>query len=360
MADAVVTAVRDTLLSALSPLLAEVPSVALLDFPAHGNVGDSAIWLGAHAALRALGAPSPSYTCDAETYDRDALRRRIGTGTILFTGGGSFGDLWERHLLFRERVVADFPRNRIIQLPESVHFERADTLARSRSVFNAHSDVTILVRDAASLAVIRREFRAPTLLVPDMAFALGALPRPVTPTRDILWLKRKDKEDLWPDAAANLLGDVVRRDSRTSERAPMRSADERAPTANPDVIDWLEEEKTPLIAWTDRLRWDSQRRPRLRRLGWPALAMTQPILARSRMKRGVTLLSSARVVITDRLHGHILALLLGIPHVVLDNTYGKVHRFAAEWTVRSPLVRLATSPEEAMAHARLFLSALHG
>ena len=342
MGDAVVTSVRDTLLSALSPLLSGVSSIALLDFPAHGNVGDSAIWLGAHAALRALGAPSPAYTCDAETYDRAALWRRIGAGTILFTGGGSFGDLWERHLLFREQVVADFPRNRIIQLPESVHFERTDTLARSRAVFNAHRNVTLLVRDTGSLAFVRREFRSPTQLVPDMAFALGALRRLIAPTRDILWLKRKDKEDLWPDAASHLRGNECAADGRG------------------DVIDWLDEAKTPFIAWTDRLRWESARRPRLRWLGWPALAMTQPLLARARMARGVALLSSARVVITDRLHGHIMALLLGIPHVVLDNNYGKVHRFVAEWTAGSPLVRLATSPDEAMAHARSFLAALHG
>ena len=324
--------VRATLLRALAPLISDAPRIALLDFPAHGNVGDSAIWLGALASLRAIGAPTPSYTCDASTYDRAALRRKIGDGTILFTGGGSFGDLYERHLLFRERVIAEFPDNRIIQLPESVHFQRSESLARSRAVFDAHPDVTILVRDAASLDIVRREYRAPSHLVPDLAFGLGALRRIGTPTRDILWLKRKDDEDRWPGAAA---------------------------TRGRDVIDWLDEDKTTLIAWTDHLRWRAEQEPHLRRFAWPVLDRTQLYFARKRMRRGTALLSSARVVITDRLHGHIMALLLGIPHVVLDNSYGKVHRYVTEWTIGSPLVRLATSPDEAMEYARTFLAAMH-
>ncbi|CAN5566555.1 polysaccharide pyruvyl transferase family protein [soil metagenome] len=329
----VAQSVRDTLLAALQPLVAGTRRIALLDFPAHGNVGDSAIWLGALAALRAVGAPSPSYTCDVTTYDRAALKRKIGAGTILFTGGGSFGDLWERHLLFRERVIADFPNNRIIQLPESVHFERPESLARSSAVFDAHPDITILVRDAASLAIVRREYHTPSHLVPDLAFGLGVLRRVGAPTRDILWLKRKDKEDRWPSAATSGRGE--------------------------DVIDWLDEEKTPLIAWTDHQRWQVEQGARLGGLRRSVLALAQSRLARARMARGTALLSSARVVITDRLHGHIMALLLGIPHVVLDNSYGKVHRYVKEWTVGSPLVRLAASPDEALEHARSLAAAMH-
>ncbi|WP_276524270.1 polysaccharide pyruvyl transferase family protein, partial [Enterobacter hormaechei] len=46
--------------------------------------------------------------------------------------------------------------------------------------------------------------------------------------------------------------------------------------------------------------------------------------ARRRVERGLRLLSRGERIVTDRLHGHILSLLLGIPHVVLDNDYGKL------------------------------------
>ena len=44
------------------------------------------------------------------------------------------------------------------------------------------------------------------------------------------------------------------------------------------------------------------------------------------------MLSTGGLVVTDRLHAHILSLLLDIPHVLLDNSYGKVAGFADQWT----------------------------
>jgi exopolysaccharide biosynthesis predicted pyruvyltransferase EpsI len=55
-------------------------------------------------------------------------------------------------------------------------------------------------------------------------------------------------------------------------------------------------------------------------------------LADARVRRGLDLLSSGRYVIADRLHAHILALLLGIPHHALDNSYGKLAAFIDAWT----------------------------
>jgi pyruvyl transferase EpsO len=325
----VVATLHRTLLETLAPLVRGASATALIDFPAHSNVGDSAIWLGALAALRSLGAPAPSYTCDAATYDRATLARAIGDGTIFFTGGGSFGDLWERHLRLRERVVADFPHNRIVQLPESVHFERESSLARARTVWDAHERVTILVRDTASLAFMQREFKTPVQLAPDLAFALGAITRSAEPTRDVLWLKRDDKEDSFP-----------------SHRPA-------------DAVDWIAEPVTPLIAWSDRLRDEAARRPWLAPIARTILPRTYVPLAQRRLARGVSLLSSGRVIVTDRLHGHILATLLGIPNVVLDNSYGKLHHFIRTWTHVSPLVRMATSPDEATARAQELLSLAH-
>lgn len=319
---------RATLLRTIAPLVAGASRIALIDFPSHSNVGDSAIWLGALKALRSLGLPTPVYTCDDHTYDRATLARTIGDGTILFIGGGSFGDLWERPMRLRERVVTDFPRHRIVQLPESAHFQSADALARTRAVFDAHEHATILVRDRASLEFIGREFRTPVQLAPDLAFALGALTRPVAPSRDVLWLKRADKEDSFPGHRPG------------------------------DAVDWIAEPRTPLIVMTDRLFEDAAQRSWLRPVALRLLPQAFPALARQRLARGLTLLSQGRVLVTDRLHGHILACQLGIPHVVLDNSYGKLHNFIAAWTHASPLVQLAHSPDEAAERARTMVEAL--
>lgn len=60
-------------------------------------------------------------------------------------------------------------------------------------------------------------------------------------------------------------------------------------------------------------------------------------------------------MITDRLHGHILCLLLGLPHVLLDNTYGKLKDFYDTWTKGCALAIWANSPGEALERARPLL-----
>jgi exopolysaccharide biosynthesis predicted pyruvyltransferase EpsI len=47
------------------------------------------------------------------------------------------------------------------------------------------------------------------------------------------------------------------------------------------------------------------------------------------------------------LHAHLLSLLLGIPHAILDNTYGKLGRFLDAWTGGAEGVHHATSTSDA-------------
>jgi pyruvyl transferase EpsO len=54
-------------------------------------------------------------------------------------------------------------------------------------------------------------------------------------------------------------------------------------------------------------------------------------LAQHRLARGLEILASGRHVVTDRLHGHILSLLLSVPHFVLDNSYNKNGAFFETW-----------------------------
>ena len=63
--------------------------------------------------------------------------------------------------------------------------------------------------------------------------------------------------------------------------------------------------------------------------------------------RGCRLLSRGHQVITDRLHAHILCLLMGIPHVVVDNNYGKLGSFLEAWTKHAPGVRFCRDWTEA-------------
>jgi pyruvyl transferase EpsO len=58
------------------------------------------------------------------------------------------------------------------------------------------------------------------------------------------------------------------------------------------------------------------------------------------------------VVVTDRLHVHILSLLQGKAHAVLDNSYGKIARFMAAFTGTTDLAYRARSLPDAIEWAR--------
>ncbi len=327
---------REDLISSLSqkidvtlrPLLPHGSACALLDFPNHPNVGDSAIWLGERAYFQRVGA-RVVYTAERGTYAEDRLRARLRGGTIFLHGGGSLGDLYDFTQHFREKVIAAFPDNKIVQLPQTICFREQANLKRARAILDRHPDLTLLVRDRRSLEFARREFRTPSLLCPDMAFALGALNRFQSPTCAVLWL------------------------SRTDEESPGYS---RLRTS-PDIewTDWLDEAPTVLhrLNWLlTRLNWLLTRfippQPRIRSLLPGLVSPTFDPLARQRLIRGCHLLSKARVVITDRLHGHILSILLGIPHVLLDDRYGKVKAFYETWTRDCGLTYWADSAAEAL------------
>jgi exopolysaccharide biosynthesis predicted pyruvyltransferase EpsI len=61
------------------------------------------------------------------------------------------------------------------------------------------------------------------------------------------------------------------------------------------------------------------------------------VLAAQRVRLACRIASRGKVVVTDRLHGHILRLLRGIPHLLLDNSYGKLRRFHGTWARLSSL-----------------------
>jgi len=308
---------RDVLRETLAPLLPHGEPYALLDYPAYANVGDSAIWLGALRLLDESGAGEPAYTCTAKTYDATALRQRVGTGPILVTGGGNFGDVYTSSQTLREQVVRDFPENRILQLPQTIRYRREEALAASRRTLEAHRDFTLLTRDEQSLAIAREGLGVRSMLCPDLAFALAPLPRPEPQGHGIVWLLREDGE-----ARTGRLG----------------SDDGVEP------VDWPSDPKRGVFAIQRRLRKRVARKPAKRAHLAGLMRRTFTPVARRRVQRGCAMLGAGRAVVTDRLHGHVLSLLMGIPHVVLDNSYGKNRRFYEAWTHDAPNARWCEGP----------------
>jgi len=290
--------------------------VALTDFPAYDNVGDSALWVGARNALR-LADANVVYGCTHMSYDPVALRAAIRGGTIALAAGGNFGDVWPRRQQFRERVVRDFPDVRIVQLPQSITFNTQEAIDRCRSIIGAHKNFTLMVRDEKSEAFARDKLGFDPILCPDMAFGMEAIERIGNPIVDVLCLKRRDKESAAPDWSA--------------ERAL--------------VVDWGG--LTPREQWINKSTRYVRRLSGLGSVGRRAALAAFDARASHRVRYGIKQLSSGRVVISDRLHGVLIAHLAGIPVVAVDNVDKKVSALIGTWNSDWPMPPVADSFQEA-------------
>jgi pyruvyl transferase EpsO len=177
-----------------APLIPRGRGAALVDFPDSPNCGEHAIWLGQKRLLSELGIPI-AYECSAQSYDRDAMAAKIGTGTILVQGGGNLGRHPLRHEV-RCRVLQDFPNNKIVFFPQQVAPRDSQDLERIAKVIGRHPDVTLFARSTETQLLLTEHFRpyARIELAPDMSFLLGPLSRPGEPRYDIVWLARTDQE----------------------------------------------------------------------------------------------------------------------------------------------------------------------
>lgn len=316
----------------LGPLIPAGAPLALFDFPNHANVGDSAIWLGEQDYLkRRQPRSSIIWAADISLSNAIPLPALPVDCVILIHGGGNFGDIWPHHHQHRERVLARYPGHRIIQLPQSIHFDDPTNLEHCRRIFSAHPDCHLIVRDHPSFNTAKHIVGDRAYLCPDMALHLPGYPRPVQPRHEIVALMRTDKEK-------------------------KRQAETPADEHDLLIVDWLEEPRTLSIRIDEHLTRLQNQYPR--RL--PALqGLHQRLyerLAAERMRRGSALLASGKVVITDRLHAHVLCMLMGIPHVVLDNTYGKIANVRSAWRIGAGLCHTAEDFSSALDLARGLLA----
>ncbi len=320
-----IDALSRRLLTDLAPVLPPGTRVALLGHPAHANVGDTAIWLGQLELVRRLGLELV-WVSDEHHVDAARLRHLLGRdGVVLITGGGNFGDLWPTMEAVRNEVLASCRGMKVVQLPQSICFVDERRANATRELLHGHGDVTVFLRDPISVAYAREVLQIEPHLTTDVAVVLGALPRPCAPSLDVVYLRRSDKESIhWtvPD-----LGHRVH------------------------VGDWPAAE----TEWPGRLRALARIIDGGRRFGkLPGIGVAlerqrarafRP-LADGVLALGVEHLSRGRVLVTDRLHAHLLATMLGLPNVVIDTNNAKVSGFVTTWTGGCSIVTMLDDPDE--------------
>lgn len=290
---------RDLLQSTLQKFI--TTDYVFLDLPYYANVGDVLIW---EATLQLLKKVKHRclYSCSVETYRKPKIGQDV---ILLFSGGGNFGDLWEKHQPFRHRVMEDFPNNPVVQLPQSVWFEDEENLKRDVQYYKKHrASVTICTRDQQSFSIIQSNYsNVQPLLLPDLVLALD-IDKVLKRNRikkfqgeGTLYFKRDDKE--FAGGHIDILFD------REGDW-PCRSYDIKWVRKYNDLMNRLERMNVPKkiqLKITD--------------------LYYRYLIKDAYLRNGIRFIMPYREVYATRLHAAILAWLLGKRVYLMDNTYHK-------------------------------------
>lgn len=283
--------------------------VVFIDFPLHYNVGDLLILKG---ALSFFEENDIKINNIYSTYNApiEKLKRKINKKTtIIFHGGGNFGDIYPVHQKIREKYVSEFKDNKIIILPQTAHFDDELELEKSKKLFRMHNNVIMFARDEKTYELFLG-FSDKIYLVPDMAHNLyGKMKIFSGEKKERLYFLRKDIE----------VG-VMQKNLIINNEVN-------------DYFDWedliLKSDKKVLgliniiLKLNDNLNFDFLDRLIFGIWNWKITKL---------INKFSLFFSSYEIIVTSRLHGHILTCLVDSESKLLDNSYGKNSSYYKIWT----------------------------
>jgi pyruvyl transferase EpsO len=289
--------------------LGEVKDYILLDYPNNGNAGDHFIALGEMQYLKKVKHAEPLYIATHKDISYKKIDSFPKDTPIFITGGGNLGDLWLHHQIGKEEIVTRYPDRKIVIFPQSIYFKEEANLKRAQTIFNSHPDLTIFVRDESSFEIAQKNFTSnKVILCPDMAFALDLSSFNYSPQKTVtktLLLCRHDKEK----GNKNLYWSFI------------KLVDE--------FEDWVTFSNKTAVYIRIALLFGKYKK------------ISEYILAQS-----IKQLSQYKLVGSERLHGHVLATLMGIPNILVANSYFKNEALFTSWTHSISYTRFVKTEEE--------------
>ena len=248
----------------------------------YGNLGDVAI---TYAQLRFLRERYSDYNVIEIPIGRtlSGIRsvRKVAKpdDIICLIGGGNTSDKYDDIEFFRQLVIWNFRKHRIIAFPQT--FDFSDTFRGrfckvvAHFVYRRAKRLTFMAREANTMAVLQKDFAdIDTVLMPDVVMTLDL--RADKPRKGALVCMRSDKEQsVSPAKRQELIGRL------------------QAKYGQVDVRDT----ETPGVNETNRFE---------------------------KLQELIEQFQTHEIVVTDRLHGMILSFVTGTPALALDNSNHKV------------------------------------
>lgn len=276
--------------------------------PEHENLGDSAIVLAQIAFLRQQGFSEEEIqeiTWSEYPGWSGWIHRYISKSALVAQlGGGNMGSQWKREENFHRRIVQDFPRNPMVIFPQTIHYgaDAAEEAEASKAIYGGHEKLVMVAREQASLDIMKALYpTAKQLLTPDIVLFANM---------DTFGAKSQERNGV-------LL--CLRSDAERAITDETRKEVEKVVQANGEAV-----------CYTDM---------------YGSCQVTKENRAQC-VKEKMEELASARVVVTDRLHGMVFAALTGTPCIVFGNYNHKV-KGTYEWIRYLPYVCYVETAEEA-------------
>lgn len=265
--------------------------IVLFGVPIHGNIGDHLI---AEAETTFLKKYVPEFVVfeiplDFYEIEKKFLLRVIRKDDlILISGGGWLGSLWP----YEERIVHEictfYKNNMIVVFPQTIYYENnnvnADKLLfKAKETYKECENLTLVLREAKSYEFAINNFDCDALLFPDMA--LTYKPENFgdkSSNTEVVLCLRQDREQNLTDEKKNRLYSIL-------AKYRIKKID--------TVIDGSINPK-------DRKKY---------------------------INNICSAMKSSNLLITDRLHGMLMAVISGVPCIAIDNKTAKVKNVYETW-----------------------------
>ena len=277
----------------------------IIGSPSYTNLGDSAILLAQKRFIENCGWQVKEITNKEYRDFRNKIHRLVKkTNPVFGMGGGNMGNQWPAEERIRYNLIHDFPNNRIIVFPQTLHFvgEVDSAVHESELHYNSHRDLTIVAREKKSFDMMKKHYtKATILLTPDIVLSstMEEYSAVSGERSGVLFVTRSDPEKAVPDATWEMLERVVKENGRVIRKTDMYSS-----------IPVTKENRAELV--------------------------------RNKMQE----FCCAELVITDRLHGMVFAALTGTPCIAFSNYNHKV-KGTYDWISYLPYIRYFETAEEA-------------
>lgn len=323
---------------------------ALLNYPNYPNIGDHLIWLGALFYLTDVARTQINHVA-VQNLSKTTVNQKLGKkAPLIFTGGGNFNDIY-RHIKFYEEIISEYRDRPIIILPQSIYFTNPERLTKVAEIFNSHPNLTIFARENYSYDLAIEHFHnCRVIKCPDLALQMVNMPDLANKNRrssSILYLCRTGKELNTDSSPTTIdLPKVVTEDwaSYKNKGTPSAASIKGLTTLirQGRLTEWLSRQKWKLFH-PYPAKFKQMDNPSWHLNSWKF------------MHDGVYQFKQHGLVVSNRLHAHILCLLLEIPHVFLANSYYKNQSFYETWSHQIPFCKFVKDASDVEDAAREIL-----